>query len=242
VSNRSGVSRARRAAVLLALLLPACCGCGLMGSGGYQRDAVATRHSDGILEPYRQPRVKPGYKGLAADLNRACGFEDGGKPPLVVGPVLREVPVPDVEIPGKVDRPWAGRPRTRPYMIGEVKAPPPMIPVRVERTPSGRGAGSVSPVPAAKDEVRVGDTLRVTVAGHPEFKGDWRVTTAGRLDIPDGGAFGVGSFTGEAFSKSVGRVSGMKLDALEREISRQLKPYVRKQPQVTVEILGRRGG
>ncbi len=234
-------SGASRSAELLVLSLPLFAACGCMG-GGYTRDAMATRQSAGILVPYSQPRIKPGYKGLAADLHRAYGFEDGGKPPPIVGPVLRQTPVSDVEIPGSVQRPWAGRPHTRPYMIGEVKEPRPMTPVSTRRSTTGRDSRSTSPTSVAKDEVRPGDTLRVAVAGHPEFNGDWGVTASGRLDIPDGGAFGVGAFTGGVFSRRVGQVSGMKLGALEREISRQLRLYVKKQPQVTIEILGRRGG
>jgi protein involved in polysaccharide export with SLBB domain len=88
-----------------------------------------------------------------------------------------------------------------------------------------------------------GDVVEVTVAGHPEFGGRWTVDRDGWLDIPEGGAFGVGGFSGRKFSRDqVGQVSGLQPAAIERKIADGLRRYVKQAPQVTAEIVGRGRG
>jgi protein involved in polysaccharide export with SLBB domain len=81
--------------------------------------------------------------------------------------------------------------------------------------------------------------LRITVARHREFSGEWRVSAAGRLEIPERGAFGVGEFSGEAFARDVGPVTGLSPAEAANRIAKRLKPFCRRRPRVSVELLGR---
>ncbi len=224
------VRRALRVTIPVALLLFAGC-----FSGGYSRDAAGTRHSAAILENYTsEPHDPTCLRGLPASLERASGPAKGNHPRPVTGGVFPEQRSPDVELPGSAERAWVGPPRTRPYYRLDLRPPTPAVVVRPPKTGAPRTTGKVE-----TDLLQSGDVIRVTVSGHPEFGGEWIVDERGYLDIPDGGAFGVGSFSGEKFSERIGRASGMKASALEQEISSKLRTYVRKAPQVTVEISGR---
>ncbi len=134
---------------------------------------------------------------------------------------------PYAQLPGEPQRPWLEPPRTLPY--SERPAP---------------DAGTVKTVrpPAGKETVRSGDRIKVAVAGHPEFSGDWSVGDDGRLDIPDGGAFGVKGFSGRDFAARVGSVRGFTARVVAGVISRRLQSYTRRQPRVKVKILRRREG
>ncbi len=134
---------------------------------------------------------------------------------------------PDVELPALTRRPWLEPPRTLPYP---------------ERPATAAGATGTTRPPPAKDVLRPGDRIAVTVAGHPEFGGVWTVGADGLLDIPDGGAFGVGGFTGEAFAAEVKPVKGFTLPDVARIIRERLGRYTHRQPRVEVKLLRRRKG
>jgi hypothetical protein len=232
--RRAVIRSALRLMAPAALLILAGC-----FSGGYSRDAVATRHSAAILEPYTaEPRDSKRLRGLPASLDRAYGFEKGKSPRLASGQVLPEESSPDVKLPGAPERAWDGPPRTRPYYRLDLRPPPPAVAAPFP----GPSAHPGTTRKIDKGLLRSGDVIRVTVSGHPEFGGEWIIDERGHLDIPDGGAFGVGELTGKGFSGKIGLVSGKKTPALEKKIAGGLSKYVKKAPQVTVEILARGRG
>jgi len=131
----------------------------------------------------------------------------------------------DVELPGEPDRPWDGPPRTLPYAEALGRTGP-AAPV----APAGPG------VPAG-GALRAGDRIGVAVAGHPEFGGEWTLDADGRAVIPDGGAFGVGSFTGRSFSAALGTLAGREPAEAARTIAARLRRFLRREPRVTVEVV-----
>lgn len=136
---------------------------------------------------------------------------------------------PHAKLPGEPERPWLEAPRTLPYP--DKPAPAPEVgTVKTVRSPAGKGA------------LRPGDRIEVAVAGHPEFSGDWSVRADGKLDIPDGGAFGVKGFAGRDFAARVGSVRGFTARQVARIIRGRLRRYTRRSPRVEVKILRRREG
>lgn len=189
-------------------------GCAPQGAA-LPRDAVATPNSAAILAPYA---------------------EDAPRPQPAPGAVLLAgVPEsPHAELPGEPARPWLEAPRTLPY-------PDRLAPAPV--TGPGPVTGPVTTVrpPAGKEALRSGDRIEVSVAGHPEFSGDWSVRDDGKLDIPDGGAFGVKGFSGRDFAARVGSVRGFTARQVAGFIRDRLQRYVRRRPRVRVKIIRRRG-
>ncbi len=177
------------------------------------RDAVATPNSAAILAPYA---------------------EDAPRPQPAPGAVLPAgVPEPPhAQLPGEPARPWLEAPRTLPYPDRPAPAPGP-----------GPATGPVTTVrpPAGKEALRSGDRIEVVVAGHPEFSGDWSVRDDGKLEIPDGGAFGVQGFTGRDFAARVGSVRGFTARQVAGFIRDRLQRYVRRRPRVRVKIIRRLG-
>jgi protein involved in polysaccharide export with SLBB domain len=110
--------------------------------------------------------------------------------------------------------------------VPEEPARVPVRPVRPLREPGKAGLGP-------------GDEFKVDVARHEEFSGVWSLDAGGNALIPDGGAFGVGNFTGESFSSKLGRLAGLKPEEVARRIAEGLKPFLKAQPRVTVRRLGR---
>jgi hypothetical protein len=199
-----------KARLLAALLLAA--GCAPRGDGYpavLPRDTGPTTVSAGVLTPYTAPEASEAARRTSAAPRPATAVPNAA------------------ELPGEPDRPWAGPPRTLPYAPGpEPAAIRPALP------------GAAPGRPGA-DALRPGERIRVTVERHPEFSGEWGLDAEGRAAIPDGGAFGVGTFTGRAFAAGLGPLSGLEPTEAARRIGARLRPFFRSQPRVTVVPAGR---
>jgi hypothetical protein len=214
------------ASACLAVFAVAGAGCGNVSRipRHIPRDTVAGAHSEGVLADYDQgrPAVRPHRPGLPETIAQA------GAPPWP------GIAAAQVALPGNSAKPWEGPPRTAATLVGPTEPAP-------AQQQSGPRPGA-SPVAAEPDALRPGDRVRVDVADHPEFGGEWRVQDDGLLDIPATGAFSLRNFAPADFSARLSRVAGQPPQAVARRIAEQLRPYLRRRPGVTVVLLGRAEG